>query len=195
MGRTTKQEYLAAIKGLRIADGCRWQKPHPVRKHWAFSPFPGILCRMNRWLTVVLRLVVAGLKSRRNLLFENLALRHQVLVLCRRSKRPRLTPLDRALWAWTKMPRNRARYGDRRRERSWRFPKWADFIIATIVSRPEITTLRTGALRSPSSRRRNPLRPRCLWQPFGQLPPLKRPPLLANSHLTDSPLSCSSPCD
>jgi hypothetical protein len=33
---------------------------------------------MVRWLTVVLRLAEAGLKSRRNLLLENLALRHQL---------------------------------------------------------------------------------------------------------------------
>src|SRR5660398_3779 len=79
---------------------CRWQKPHPVRKHWASETFPGILCRMTCWLTVVLHLAVAGLKSRRNLVLENLALRHQLLVLCRGSQRPRLTPLDRALWAW-----------------------------------------------------------------------------------------------
>ena len=55
---------------------------------------------MVRWLTFVLRLAVAGLKSRRNLLLEILALRHQLLVLSRNAKRPRLTPLDRVLWAW-----------------------------------------------------------------------------------------------
>ena len=52
------------------------------------------------WLILLLRLVLAGLKSRRNLLLENLALRHQLLVLRRSSNRPRLTPIDRALWAW-----------------------------------------------------------------------------------------------
>jgi len=52
------------------------------------------------WLIVPIRLVVAGLKSRRNLLQENLALRHQLLILRRSSNRPRLTPIDRALWAW-----------------------------------------------------------------------------------------------
>jgi putative transposase len=55
---------------------------------------------MTRWLKVVLRIARAGLKSRRNLLLENLALRHQLLVLSRGSSRPPLTPLDRALWAW-----------------------------------------------------------------------------------------------
>lgn len=55
---------------------------------------------MIRWLKVLVCLVVAGMKSRRNLLLENLALRHQLLVPSRRPQRPRLTPLDRALWAW-----------------------------------------------------------------------------------------------
>src|SRR5260370_29444715 len=55
---------------------------------------------MIRWLTVALRLALAGLKSHRNLLLENLALRHQLLVLSRGSNRPRFTPMDRALWAW-----------------------------------------------------------------------------------------------
>ena len=52
------------------------------------------------WLILVLRLAAASLRSRRNLLLENLALQHQLLVLSRASKRPRLTPLDRALWIW-----------------------------------------------------------------------------------------------
>jgi hypothetical protein len=34
------------------------------------------------------------------LLLEILALRHQLLVLSRSSKRPRLTPLDRVVWGW-----------------------------------------------------------------------------------------------
>ena len=55
---------------------------------------------MIHWLTLVLHLAVAGLKSCRSLLLEILALRHQLLVLSWSSKRPRLTPLDRVLWAW-----------------------------------------------------------------------------------------------
>jgi len=55
---------------------------------------------MVRWLILVLRIAVTSLKSRQNLLLENLALRHQLLVLNRTSKRPLLRPLDRALWAW-----------------------------------------------------------------------------------------------
>ena len=55
---------------------------------------------MLAWLTMVVQVAFAGLNSRRNLLLENLALRHQLLVLSRTNKRPRLTSLDRALWAW-----------------------------------------------------------------------------------------------
>ena len=52
------------------------------------------------WLIVLIRLVVAGLNTRRNLLLENLALRHQLLVLRRIFNWLRLTPIDRTLWAW-----------------------------------------------------------------------------------------------
>src|ERR1035437_976288 len=81
-------------------DTCHWQKSHLGRKHWASAVFPGILGGMIRWLTLALHLAVAGLKSRRSMLLEMLALRHQLLVLSRNSKRPRLMPLDRVLWAW-----------------------------------------------------------------------------------------------
>jgi hypothetical protein len=53
-----------------------------------------------RWLIFVLRLAAAVLKSRRILLLDNLALRHQLLVVSRNAKRARWPPLDRALWAW-----------------------------------------------------------------------------------------------
>ena len=55
---------------------------------------------MIAWLTMVVQVAFAGLNSRRNLLLENLALRHQLLVLSRTKRRPRLTSLDHALWAW-----------------------------------------------------------------------------------------------
>src|ERR1019366_4118491 len=59
-----------------------------------------MMCRMLCWLTLPLRLAAAILKSRRSLLLENLALRHQLLVLTRNPSRPRLNFLDRAFWAW-----------------------------------------------------------------------------------------------
>jgi hypothetical protein len=42
----------------------------------------------------------AALKSRAALHLENLALRHQLGVLRRSVKRPKLTSADRLLWAW-----------------------------------------------------------------------------------------------
>lgn len=49
------------------------------------------------WLSTVAQVAFAGLNSRRNLLLESLALRHQLLVLSRTNKRPHVAPLDRAL--------------------------------------------------------------------------------------------------
>ena len=55
---------------------------------------------MPRSLSFVVGLAGAILKSRRNLLFENIALRHQLLVLSRNARRPRWKPVDRVLWVW-----------------------------------------------------------------------------------------------
>jgi putative transposase len=49
------------------------------------------------WLTVAM---VTTFKSRTALQVENLALRHQLAVLRRSVKRPKLTSADRLLWAW-----------------------------------------------------------------------------------------------
>src|SRR5882724_10199992 len=42
----------------------------------------------------------AGLGARTDLVLENLALRQQLALLRRRSKRPRFGPLDRLFWIW-----------------------------------------------------------------------------------------------
>src|SRR5215475_262097 len=42
----------------------------------------------------------AAFKSRATLHLENLVLRQQLSVMRRSVKRPKLTPLDRLLWAW-----------------------------------------------------------------------------------------------
>ena len=49
-------------------------------------------------LFLILRTFISALRSRRALALENLALRHQLEVLKRNSKRPRLTNRDRTLW-------------------------------------------------------------------------------------------------
>ena len=72
-------------------------------------------------LGVLIALVAAALsffKTRAALQLENLALRHQLGVLHRSVKKPKLTPLDRLLWAWL-------------------CGVWADWHSALIVVRPE----------------------------------------------------------
>jgi len=53
---------------------------------------------MLNLLWLVLTTALANLKSRRELTLENLALRQQLAVLERRTKRPKLTWVDRAFW-------------------------------------------------------------------------------------------------
>ena len=48
---------------------------------------------------IILIALVSALRSRHHLVLENIALRHQLAVLQRNAKRPRLKPSDRALWA------------------------------------------------------------------------------------------------
>jgi hypothetical protein len=55
---------------------------------------------MFGWLNFGLRLAVALISSRHHLLLENAALRHQLLVLSRKTKRPRINPVDRVFWVW-----------------------------------------------------------------------------------------------
>ena len=49
-------------------------------------------------LILILRTVISALRSHRALALENLALRHQLEVLQRNAKKPRLTNRDRTLW-------------------------------------------------------------------------------------------------
>ena len=49
---------------------------------------------------IILHALAAILRSRRQLALENVALRHQLEVLQRNARRPRLKPSDRALWAF-----------------------------------------------------------------------------------------------
>ena len=48
---------------------------------------------------LIIRTLISALRSHRALALENLALRHQLEVLKRNAKRPRLTNRDRALWS------------------------------------------------------------------------------------------------
>ncbi len=55
---------------------------------------------MSAFISAFLRYLLCWFQAEHELGLENLALRHQLLVLSRSPKRPRLTPLDHYLWAW-----------------------------------------------------------------------------------------------
>ena len=67
---------------------------------WALLVFLQILRSAVSAFHVLAATVSATFKSRAALHLENLALRHQLGVLQRSVKRPRLTSRDRLLWAW-----------------------------------------------------------------------------------------------
>ncbi len=62
---------------------------------------------MFRWLRLVVDRARAVVKSRRNLLFENIALRHQLPVLRRKAKPTLFTSVERGLWVWLSLAWNR----------------------------------------------------------------------------------------
>jgi hypothetical protein len=53
---------------------------------------------MAGMITLILAGLLRGLRTRRALVLENLALRHQLAVLQRTARRPRLRPSDRVFW-------------------------------------------------------------------------------------------------
>lgn len=55
---------------------------------------------MILWVGLILASVRSALRSRHDLVLENLALRQQLTVLARSARRPHLQPADRLLWCW-----------------------------------------------------------------------------------------------
>jgi len=55
---------------------------------------------LTTYLLLFWSLLRSAFVSRQHLLLENLALRQQLVVLTRSSRRPRLTPPDRLFWSW-----------------------------------------------------------------------------------------------
>jgi len=51
-------------------------------------------------LLLIVRSLLAGMRSRRDLMLENPALRHQLQVALRTNPHPRLRPRDRVIWVW-----------------------------------------------------------------------------------------------
>ena len=66
---------------------------------WSLRVLSHFLSLALSALDVLLAACSAAFKSRATLHLENLALRHQLSVLRRSVKRPKLTPADRLLWA------------------------------------------------------------------------------------------------
>src|SRR3954471_18488658 len=65
---------------------------------------------MARLIPLLLGILLAAVRSRSDLVLENLALRQQVAVLARSGRRPRITAIDR--WFWTVLRRCWSRWTD-----------------------------------------------------------------------------------
>src|SRR5260370_11709627 len=92
---------------------------NPKRSEKMRLRIPHHLCAATRgMLTELVAALSSVFKTRAALQLENLALRHQLGVLHRSVKKPKLTPLDRLLWAWL-------------------CGVWADWRSALIVVKPE----------------------------------------------------------
>jgi hypothetical protein len=80
----------------RVVFGVKGAKVGPTR-HGIDRMLP---CRVLPLLSLLIRGLLASLRSRRDLAFENLVLRHQVQAALRTNPSPRLTNPDRVLWVW-----------------------------------------------------------------------------------------------
>src|SRR5260370_38077793 len=92
---------------------------NPKRSEKMRLRIPHHLCAATLgMLTALVAALSSVFKTRAALQLENLALRHQLGVLHRSVKKPKLTPLDRLLWTWL-------------------CAVWADWRSALIVVKPE----------------------------------------------------------
>ncbi len=55
---------------------------------------------MNIYISLLFATIRSALRAREDVALENLALRHQLAVMTRSARRPRLGPADRLLWCW-----------------------------------------------------------------------------------------------
>ena len=54
---------------------------------------------MNIYIFLIFATIRSVLRAREDVVLENLALRHQLAVMARSARRPRLEPADRLLWS------------------------------------------------------------------------------------------------
>ena len=87
-------------------------------RKWSLRFLYQLFCLTLSGLHVVAAAASAAFKSRATLHMENLALRHQLGVLRRSVKRPKLTLADRLLWAWLR-------------------EAWSDWRSALVIVKPE----------------------------------------------------------
>src|SRR5467141_2538902 len=80
-----------------VAAACRWPKYRSPRWTWVAGQAS---LRTNVPRTRSAGHSARWLKARTDLVLENLALRQQLALLRRRSKRPRVGLLDRVFWMW-----------------------------------------------------------------------------------------------
>ena len=85
---------------------------------WSLRILRSVLLLALATLHVLAAAALSALKSRATLQLENLALRHQLGVLGRSVKRPKLTAVDRLLWTWV-------------------CEVWSDWRSALIIVKPE----------------------------------------------------------
>ena len=80
---------------------CPSSKPGPTLKRWQTMPVRHRLCPMIRLCRNVIETVRADHAARRALVWECVALRHQLAVLGRLgTRRPRFRPIDRLFWVF-----------------------------------------------------------------------------------------------
>src|SRR6266704_4778756 len=91
--------------------------PNDLRR-WGLRRLHNLRALTLEMLTTLVVALSSVFKTRAALQLENVALRHQLGVLRRSVKKPKLTPLDRLLWAWL-------------------CGVWADWRCALIVVKPE----------------------------------------------------------
>jgi hypothetical protein len=54
---------------------------------------------MNIYVSLLFTILRAVFRTQEDVVLENLALRHQLAILMRSARRPRLEPADRLLWS------------------------------------------------------------------------------------------------